>query len=243
MRRFDPLAWIPQLRFRLAQALPRSQRPRRGDQPWRRRLRPRRSASIARGHRPHLGGRARPLPDRCAPGAPALHPPPRRDRAEPGHRSRGRQRAAGPRRMLPASPARRETPFNIFSASKAITAMVIHKLDEERLLHLEDRVCEYIPEFARHGKDSHHDPPHPLASRRDPEPAAGGDRSRPARPPRARRRDPRGREAPHASRAAARLSRGERRLRAGRDRAADHRQRRAPACSKTASRGRSACAG
>ena len=46
-----------------------------------------------------------------------------------------------------------ETPFNIFSASKAVTAMVIHKLDEERLLHLEDPVCEFIPEFARHGKD------------------------------------------------------------------------------------------
>ena len=49
-------------------------------------------------------------------------------------------------------PCTTQTPFNIFSASKAITAMVIHKLDEERLLHLEDPVCEFIPEFARHGK-------------------------------------------------------------------------------------------
>lgn len=46
-----------------------------------------------------------------------------------------------------------ETPFCIFSASKAIAAMVIHKLDEKGLLHLEDRVCEFIPEFARHGKE------------------------------------------------------------------------------------------
>jgi CubicO group peptidase (beta-lactamase class C family) len=46
-----------------------------------------------------------------------------------------------------------ETPFDIFSASKAITAMLIHKLDDEGVLHLEDRVCEFIPEFARHGKD------------------------------------------------------------------------------------------
>jgi CubicO group peptidase (beta-lactamase class C family) len=46
-----------------------------------------------------------------------------------------------------------ETPFDIFSASKAITAMVIHKLDEKHVLHLEDRVCDFIPEFARHGKD------------------------------------------------------------------------------------------
>ena len=46
-----------------------------------------------------------------------------------------------------------ETPFDIFSASKAITAMVVHKLDEKRVLHLEDRICDFIPEFARHGKD------------------------------------------------------------------------------------------
>lgn len=44
------------------------------------------------------------------------------------------------------------TPFLIYSASKAVTAMVIHKLDERRLLHLDDRVCDYIPEFAAHGK-------------------------------------------------------------------------------------------
>ncbi len=45
-----------------------------------------------------------------------------------------------------------ETPFNLFSASKAITAMVIHKLDQEGALNLEDRVSEFIPEFARYGK-------------------------------------------------------------------------------------------
>jgi len=45
-----------------------------------------------------------------------------------------------------------DTPFNIFSASKAITAMVVHFLDQRHLLHLDDPVCEYIPEFARHGK-------------------------------------------------------------------------------------------
>jgi CubicO group peptidase (beta-lactamase class C family) len=46
-----------------------------------------------------------------------------------------------------------ETPFNLFSAAKAITAMVIHKLDEQHALHLEDRVCDFIPEFGRYGKD------------------------------------------------------------------------------------------
>jgi CubicO group peptidase (beta-lactamase class C family) len=40
------------------------------------------------------------------------------------------------------------TPFNIFSASKAITAMLIHLLDERDVIRLDDRVCEYIPEFA-----------------------------------------------------------------------------------------------
>jgi CubicO group peptidase (beta-lactamase class C family) len=46
-----------------------------------------------------------------------------------------------------------ETPFVIFSASKAMTAVVVHLLDERGLLHIDDRVCEYIPEYAAHGKD------------------------------------------------------------------------------------------
>ncbi|MFP6610311.1 MAG: serine hydrolase domain-containing protein [Deltaproteobacteria bacterium] len=45
-----------------------------------------------------------------------------------------------------------DTPFNIFSASKAITAMVIHLLDQRHLVHLEDPVCDYIPHFGTHGK-------------------------------------------------------------------------------------------
>ncbi|MGH7821973.1 MAG: serine hydrolase domain-containing protein, partial [Candidatus Binatia bacterium] len=44
------------------------------------------------------------------------------------------------------------TPFNIFSASKAVTAMVVHLLDQRHLLHLDDPVSEYIPEYACHGK-------------------------------------------------------------------------------------------
>ncbi len=47
----------------------------------------------------------------------------------------------------PKVPVELDSPFCLYSASKAITAMVIHKLDEEGLLHLDDRVCEYIPEF------------------------------------------------------------------------------------------------
>ena len=45
-----------------------------------------------------------------------------------------------------------DTPINLFSASKAVTAMLVHKLDEENVLRLDDRVVDYIPEFARHGK-------------------------------------------------------------------------------------------
>lgn len=50
-----------------------------------------------------------------------------------------------------ATPA---TPFGIFSASKALTAMVVHLLDQHDLLHVGDRVCEYIPEYGTHGKDA-----------------------------------------------------------------------------------------
>jgi CubicO group peptidase (beta-lactamase class C family) len=45
-----------------------------------------------------------------------------------------------------------ETPFNIFSAAKAVTAMVVHLLDQRHLIHLDDPICEYIPEFGIHGK-------------------------------------------------------------------------------------------
>ncbi|CAN5292622.1 EstA family serine hydrolase [soil metagenome] len=46
-----------------------------------------------------------------------------------------------------------DTPFCIFSISKAVTAMVIHLLDARNLLRIDDPVAEYIPEFARHGKE------------------------------------------------------------------------------------------
>ncbi len=55
----------------------------------------------------------------------------------------------------PGTPLRRlelDTPINIFSASKSVTAMLVHKLDEQGALRLDDRVCEYIPGFERHGK-------------------------------------------------------------------------------------------
>lgn len=45
------------------------------------------------------------------------------------------------------------TPFCTFSVSKAVTAVVMHVLDERDVLRLDDPVTEYLPEFGRHGKD------------------------------------------------------------------------------------------
>jgi CubicO group peptidase (beta-lactamase class C family) len=49
-------------------------------------------------------------------------------------------------------PIRYDSLFNIYSAAKAVTAMMVHLCDERGLLHLDDPVAEYIPEFAQHGK-------------------------------------------------------------------------------------------
>lgn len=66
-------------------------------------------------------------------------------------RSIGYSHGGGP--SAPDGPAGRtvattRTPQCIFSASKAITAMVVHLLDEQGLLHIDDAVVEYWPEFA-----------------------------------------------------------------------------------------------
>jgi CubicO group peptidase (beta-lactamase class C family) len=46
-------------------------------------------------------------------------------------------------------PVTTDTPFRIYSASKAVTAMVVHLLDDRGVLHIDDRVCEYLPEFEK----------------------------------------------------------------------------------------------
>ena len=71
------------------------------------------------------------------------------------HRSIGYAHGNGPNdepeaRKVKVTPG---TPFNIYSASKALTATLIHLLDERNILHVDDYVCDYIPEFASHGKD------------------------------------------------------------------------------------------
>lgn len=57
-----------------------------------------------------------------------------------------------------------ETPFRIYSASKAVTAMVIHKLDDLGKLHIDDRVADYVPAFRR-GARRHITIAHVLAHR------------------------------------------------------------------------------
>src|SRR6478735_259975 len=44
------------------------------------------------------------------------------------------------------------TLFNMFSASKMVTAMLVHLCDQRGLLHLDDPVARYVPAFGEHGK-------------------------------------------------------------------------------------------
>jgi CubicO group peptidase (beta-lactamase class C family) len=67
----------------------------------------------------------------------------------------GWARGVGPEEPDGAEPSLNTpaTPHVIFSASKAMTAAVAHLLDQRGEIHIGDRVAEYIPEYARHGKD------------------------------------------------------------------------------------------
>jgi len=47
-----------------------------------------------------------------------------------------------------------DTLFSMFSASKIISAMVLHSLVEEGALGLDDRLVEYVPELANDGKEA-----------------------------------------------------------------------------------------
>lgn len=52
----------------------------------------------------------------------------------------------------PVKLARIDTPHCLFSASKAVTAMLVHKLAELHLIDLLAPVSHYLPAFGRHGK-------------------------------------------------------------------------------------------
>jgi CubicO group peptidase (beta-lactamase class C family) len=58
----------------------------------------------------------------------------------------------GPGESGPQLPLSPDAPICLFSASKAIVALLVHKLAEQGQLQLDDRVARYIPEFAAHGK-------------------------------------------------------------------------------------------
>jgi CubicO group peptidase (beta-lactamase class C family) len=70
-------------------------------------------------------------------------------------RAIGHARGNGPQdpEDAPKVPMTPGTPACIYSASKAITALVVHLLDERHELHIGDRVSEYIPEYAQKGKE------------------------------------------------------------------------------------------
>ncbi len=50
-------------------------------------------------------------------------------------------------------PIRHDSLFNFFSGSKAVTAMLIHHLDDEGLVHIDDCISDYIPEFTGDGRE------------------------------------------------------------------------------------------
>jgi CubicO group peptidase (beta-lactamase class C family) len=69
-------------------------------------------------------------------------------------RAIGHARGNGPRDPADAGKvaATPGTPFLIYSASKAITAFVIHMLAERGLVEIEAPIASYIPGYDRHGK-------------------------------------------------------------------------------------------
>ena len=66
-----------------------------------------------------------------------------------GH-ARGNGPDDGPE--TPKLAATPDTPICLFSSSKAITAMLVHKLAEDGKLSLNDLVSRYVPEYAANGK-------------------------------------------------------------------------------------------
>ena len=70
------------------------------------------------------------------------------------NRAIGHARGNGPRdgRDVDKVPATVDTPFCVYSASKAVTAFLVHNLAERGLLDVNDPVAEYIPGYEKHGK-------------------------------------------------------------------------------------------
>jgi len=53
----------------------------------------------------------------------------------------------------PQVPVTTATPFCVYSAAKAISTTVVHMLVERGYFSLDDRVCDYLPNYTSHGKD------------------------------------------------------------------------------------------
>ena len=85
---------------------------------------------------------------------PALQVCVRRHGAVILNRAIGHARGNGPGdgRDTEQAPATVDTPFCVYSASKAITAFVVHKLVERGLVGLDDPVADYIPGYERNRK-------------------------------------------------------------------------------------------
>ncbi len=67
-------------------------------------------------------------------------------------RAIGCLRGNGPGERGPQVPLSPDAPLCLFSASKSVSALLIHKLAEQRRLRLDDLVVDYVPEFGAHGK-------------------------------------------------------------------------------------------
>jgi CubicO group peptidase (beta-lactamase class C family) len=85
---------------------------------------------------------------------PALQLCLRRNGAVALNRAIGHARGNGPRDPEEAEKVQvtLETPFCVYSTSKAVTALVIHMLEERGALAIDDAVADHIPEYAAHGK-------------------------------------------------------------------------------------------
>ncbi|MBU3687060.1 MAG: beta-lactamase family protein [Mycobacterium sp.] len=85
---------------------------------------------------------------------PAMQVCVRRNGAVILNRAIGHANGNGPRdgRESQRVPATVDTPFCVYSTSKAITAFVVHKLCERGLLHTDDPVADYIPGYEKNRK-------------------------------------------------------------------------------------------
>jgi CubicO group peptidase (beta-lactamase class C family) len=86
---------------------------------------------------------------------PALQLCVRRNGAVVLNRAIGHARGNGPQDPPDAPKIRvtTDTPFCVYSTSKAVTAMVVHKLQERGLLDIDDRVADHVPEYGTNGKE------------------------------------------------------------------------------------------